>query len=182
MARNIFPRRFTDKCELFRLVKEKHDADGAESVLTAYLATKEISLTDDERITANALGAHKLSGKHTRDAEKEYRLRDSLLTPAFREHKKCVQFLKTALGGNARNLSEWSVSVTGANEVVYPTGFVDLSANLLDFIAKHESYATGTSPLTPFLLNNGYDLVRPDTRQVAKHLLGMLKNKTKKVK
>jgi hypothetical protein len=82
-----------------------------------------------------------------------------------------VQLLKKFYKNNIAKLGDWDVTVNG-NRIVYPVDFINRRLTVLAFIAKHNTYAAGTSPLTSFL-------AEPDNKvDIAKNLTDATNAKT----
>ncbi|MFI5218923.1 MAG: hypothetical protein ACHQNT_05485 [Bacteroidia bacterium] len=153
MARLIIPSEFILKTNLFALMKAKHTADGAGSILTPYLTENGINLVSDETRVTDAKTANTDFETFARDAEKLFKERNRLFAPVMKQHRKCVQFLKSLFKNNIGKLGDWGVTVNG-KKIVYPVKVEDQIAAVVTFIDKHLSFPAGTSPLEGFLTGN----------------------------
>ena len=95
MSRIIYPADYASQRTLFKLIKTKHDADGAGSVLIALLAQKNISLTADATAGNNADSQDASHSVQSKQAENFRQMRDLTFTPVFTHLKSEVQFLKS---------------------------------------------------------------------------------------
>jgi len=163
MARVNLSSVFDKVVTLFKKVFAKHTADGAASVLTAYLAEQTIVLADDETDVNTAVVANTEFDKKEKLMEEKSEERDDLFDPAFGEHKASVQFLKKFYRGNVTKLGEWTVTVDARGRVVYATDFSGKAAEVLSFIAHSDSLPPATNPLTKFLQQNEIDFVSNET-------------------
>lgn len=158
MARISFPSVFDKVVTLFKKVDAKDSADGASSAIKPFLTEQGIVLADDKTDVNNAVIAHTNFGEKEKLMEEKSELRDDLFKTPFKDHTGAVQFLKKLFRGNATKLGEWGQTVDGRGRVVYPSDFVGRVTAVSAFIDKHDSFAPGTSPLQPFLDENGIDL------------------------
>ncbi|MBI4946952.1 MAG: hypothetical protein HY840_11205 [Bacteroidetes bacterium] len=141
MARRNFPESFSEQKELLRLVKTKHDADGAGSVLSALLVQKNINLNDDTT-ASNTAATHDANQKQfMRDAEEQVQLRDLKFEPVFSNTRAEVQFLKSFYAPNVQLLGDWGVTVDNQNRINYPPDFISRAALVKDIAATHNNYA-----------------------------------------
>lgn len=161
MARLIFPEAFEDQRVLLGLVRAKHIADGAASVLTAYLAEQSINLNTDFA-TGNAAEINNTNAKaFARTAENNVEQRNLKFEPVMSHTRGEVQFLKAFYKPNYHTLGDWGVTVDGVSKIVYPPKFEDRVTLVRAIKTKHDSYAGATSPLAPYLtqqtINIGQD-------------------------
>jgi hypothetical protein len=77
-----------------------------------------------------------------------------------------VQFLKKLYRNSVATLGAWGVTVDADDRVVYPTDFVGRQAVVIAFIAKHNSFVPGTSPLQPYLDENAIPLATEKTAAI----------------
>ena len=151
MARLIFPEAFEDQRTLLGLVRAKHNADGAASVLTAYLAEQGINLNTDFT-TGNAAATDDANAKaDARKAENNVEQRNLRFEPVMSHTRGEVQFLKAFYKPNYHTLGDWGVTVDGVSKIVYPPKFEDRVTLVRAIKTKHDSYAGATSPLAPYL-------------------------------
>lgn len=150
MARLILPSRFADKAQLSKKMIAKHTADDTDSILTAFYAENEIAIGDDTETVEQAETVHTTFEQNGRDAEKLIIERDRVFDPIFAQHRRMVQHLKTFYSKNIGKLGDWGVNISG-RKIIYPTHVVDKMDAVTTFIDKHQTYASGTSPLTAFL-------------------------------
>ena len=78
MARINYPETFLRLIKLFFNIKARHDAQGADSPLIAFLAKQEIDLEADQTATNSAKTKDKLFDEKEREAEKLTMQRDKL--------------------------------------------------------------------------------------------------------
>ena len=163
MARINFPKRFAEKTSLQVKVKAKHDADALTSVLIPYIAEQGIDMTVDATATTNAVTANTNFQAAEKLSEELSQKRDNLFDKVFTDHEGEVQFLKKLFRNNVSKLGEWGVTVDNRGRIHYPPDFVSRAAALPTFITKHNSFPVGTSPLKPYLDENGISLVTNKT-------------------
>lgn len=158
MARVSYPIVFSDWIKLFKEFKLAYDALPFNNPLVQFLNHNAIDLNVLETAANEALEVNEEFKKSSKDAEKFTQERKKIFKPAFVEHRKCVQFLKSYYADNARKLGDWKVTVNNNNRVVYKSNFRELQQEIVGFITKHESYSSGTSPLQGFLDDNNINL------------------------
>lgn len=158
MARLIFPEAFEQQRELLKTVRAKHTADAGASVLIPYLTEKGINLDADFNNSADAETHHNLSKKHSRDAENHVQQRELKFNPVFSHTRSEVQFLKTFYKPNVQVLGDWGIPVDNNKRINYPPDFESRVLIVRAIKTKHDSYAGATSPLTPFLSQQGINL------------------------
>jgi hypothetical protein len=159
MSHINYPPEFAGMTELFKLLKEKHDADvlAGFSVLTLFLNEQSINLgNDDTDINAAIIANSKFSSKE-KEEERLRERRDRLFNPIFEQHRGMVQFLKRLYKGNVHRLGDWGVTVDGESLVVYPFNIIERKNIVVNFINKHNSYPPGTSPLEPYIAQYNID-------------------------
>lgn len=164
MARIVFPVRFADWIKLFKKVKAKDTADGPASIIKPFLTENGIVLADDSTDADNAVTADGDFSAAEKESEKQSKERDRLFKPVFKEHKMSVQFLKKFYAANIQKLGDWSVTVDNRGRIVYPVDFSGRQSAVLLFIAKHNSFPPGASPLITFLTENEIDLAANKTK------------------
>jgi hypothetical protein len=166
MSRIKFPNIFAGIVKLFRDAKTKHDAQAAPKTLTPFLDEEAIVLADDLTAVDDAVTANSAFDVAGKEAEKQTRTRDNLFDPVWNEHEGCVQALKKLYRSNPQKLGDWGVAVDGGGRISYPADFVGRQGRVAAFIAKHESFPVGTSPLEPYLVENEIDLAANKTKNV----------------
>src|SRR3982750_4344573 len=154
MARIVIPANFILRTELFKKVIDKDTADGAGSVIRGFMTENNIVLADDDTDVDAAIVIHKDFDKFDKASEKKTQDRNNLFDPVWEDHTTMVQLLKKFYKNNIAKLGDWDVEVNG-NKIVYPADFINRRLTVLAFIAQHNSYAAGTSPLTSFLAEPG---------------------------
>jgi len=106
-------------------------------------------------------------GKNERDEQRRYECnvemlreqRDTTFKCPWKNLKLCVQFLKALYAGEPRKLGDWSVTVNNKNKIVHPRKFSARAELVHRFIAKHNTFAPGTSPLE--ILQRAVDNAKP---------------------
>jgi hypothetical protein len=127
--------------------------------LIIFLSHNSIDLTNDDADADNALARHSAFNKHSRHAEMYREDRDLKMKQPWKHVRFCAAFLKALYPGSVRTLGEWSIEVNNKNKLVYPKKISQRIQLIKDFIAKHNSFAPGTSPLQIFLSVNDIDFV-----------------------
>lgn len=150
MARLILPVRFQNQAELSTKVNTKHLADGAGSILNAVIAENAIDMAADAVAVTAALASHKIFDEKGKFAEKMFGESKRLFTPVFKQHRRCVQNLKSFYAKNISKLGDFGVTVNG-KKIVYPTSVTQKMDAVVTFIDYHLGLPPGTSPLTNFL-------------------------------
>ncbi len=158
MSRLINPPEFSEKKKLFKSVLAKDTADGVASVIRIFLSEEGIVLADDDTDCDAADALNTEMEKLAKDAERDYKERDRIFDPIFKNHTDSVQFLKQLYISNPNKLGDWFVTVDGGNRVVYPPAFAERYLCVRKFIEKHNTYPGITSPLHQFLIENKIDL------------------------
>lgn len=157
MARIIFPEDFPTQKALAKLINDKHVADGAGSVITAFMAEQDIVLAD---VLTDAGAAEVLENDRAqlrRDSENNREKRDLTFLAHFNGMKNGVQVLKAHYKPAYHKLGDWSINVTGLSRIAYPQSFADREALVLAFYTKHLALPAGTSPLQPWVTENNVD-------------------------
>jgi len=158
MSRLISPVRFVDWTDLFKKMKAKHTADGAASILIAFLTENNIDLTLDENAVTAAEAFHILFDKKEKEAERIYEKRDVLFNPAWEEHTRCAQYLKKFHFKNIQKLGDYGITVNG-KKIVYPVDFDNRKIALVALADKHFSFVPVTdSPLHKFITDPENDI------------------------
>ena len=158
MGRLIFPETFEQQRTLLKLVRNKHIADGANSVIAALLIEKEIDLDADDKAGSKA-EKHDASQKlFMCNAENYVEMRDLKFNPVMERTRSQVQFMKSFYKPNVHKLGDWGITVDGTGKINYPPEFAKLVVIIRAIKTKHDSYSAGTSPLNPFLIQHNIDL------------------------
>ena len=158
MSRIVYPEAFNGQRTLFANIKEKHDADGAGSVLIAFLTQKFINLDDDETAGNDAFQADKLRLLKSKQSENYMQLRNIYIDPIASKMRGMIQFLKSFLKPNTDALGDWGVKVVGGKRIDFPNKFIDIVILFDNIKEKHDSYTTPASPLTAYLTLQGLDI------------------------
>lgn len=158
MARLIFPEAFDQVRELQRLIRAKHVADGGTSVLIPILTEKAINLDVDLNTMTDANGHNVLAKKFERESENHVQTRNLRFDVVMAHTRSEVQFLKAFYKPNVQALGDWGVPVDNGKKINYPPQFTELVKIVRAIKVKHESYAGATSPLTPFLTEQGINI------------------------
>jgi hypothetical protein len=171
MARLVISSNFILRTELFKKIIAKDTADGTASVIRAFMTENGIVLADDDTAVDDAILIHKDFDAFDKASEKKTKEFTNLFDPVWSDHTTMVQLLKKFYKNNIAKLGDWDVTVNG-NRIVYPVDFINRRLTVLAFIAKHNTYAAGTSPLTSFL-------AEPDNKvDIAKNLTDATNAKT----
>ncbi len=158
MARLLIPEDFANQLTLLNNIITKNTALGAASPLPAFLTQQNIDL-DDDLTAGNSAATHETSrALLSKQSENFNQLRDNRFNLPWKHVTGGVQFLKSFYRGNTAELGNWGITITGSNKVTYPAAFTSRLAIVNTFIEKHDSYAAGTSPLQPYLTEQGIDL------------------------
>jgi len=158
MARIIYPEDFIGQKTLFNLVKAKHDADGASSVLTAMLTQKGISMPYD-LAALNAADTYNTNYiQFYKDAEENRQQRDLRADPIFSGMRGVAQYLKSYYSPVTNMLGEWGIRVDNDNRIVYPSDFDSKLILAFAIKTKHDSFPGTTSPLYTYLTEQTIDL------------------------
>jgi hypothetical protein len=164
MARIVFPKTFPS---WIKLVKDANAFDIADPahILQPFLDEEGIVLADDAANADLAVTADTNFTINERLAETKTAERDNLFDTRFSQHRECVQFLKRLYRSNPHKLGDWSVTVDGADKIIYPVDFVAKTTAILKFIEKHFSYVSpAVSPLHAFLIENAIDLANNQSK------------------
>lgn len=162
MSRIIYPLQFLQQVILLGLIKAKHIADGASSVIKAFLTQHSINLTDDETAGIDASANEKARALLTKQAENFKELRDLKMKPVMKHIRKCAQNLKSFYAPNVHELGNWGITVDGEGRLVYPSDFNEQVTLFKNLKTKHDSFAPGTSPLETFLTQQKIDFTKDD--------------------
>jgi hypothetical protein len=109
--RIVYPEAFLRRTELFNTFKARHDALGAASPLTAYLAEHNIDLGADGAAATEAGAKNDLAKQAGRDAEELREGRDNLFNPVFDHVRSMGQYLKALYVKNPKELGHWGYTV-----------------------------------------------------------------------
>ena len=110
-GRMAYPSDFLRRAGLFNTFKARHDALGAASPLTPYLAEHNIDLTADGADTVKAETKHDQMQQAWMDAEELREDRDNLFNPVFENVRSIGQFLKALFVKNPKELGHWGYTV-----------------------------------------------------------------------
>lgn len=163
MARINYPQDFLAQQSLFYSIKTKNDADGVNSVLTAFMAQQNIDLDADATAAADAKTLDDNRILLSNQSENYTQLRNNAFNPVFARLKAEVQFLKSFYKGNVHTLGDWGITVTGDNRIVYPPSFEERLIVFNNFVAKHQSYPKGDSPLDPYIIQQNINVANDAT-------------------
>lgn len=163
MSRLVFPETFEQQHTLLGLVRTKHTLDGVGSVLTTFLAEKEIDLNADFTAATLAATHHASQKLFMRNAENNVEQRDLKFDPVFSRTRGEVQFLKMFLKPNVHRLGEWGITVDGKARIKYPANFAARVVIVRAIKTKHDSYPAARSPLLPYLTQHGINLTADAT-------------------
>jgi hypothetical protein len=158
MSRIVYPHQFSAQRKLFISIKQKHDADGPASSLHILLSENNIDLVADEAAGNNADSHHSTYEDLSRLAEQLSEERNNLFKPAWKNLQRSVQFLKALYPQNVRRLGDWTITVNQKDRIAYPRKFSQRAQMVVAFIAKHNSFPVGSSPLQIFLDENAINL------------------------
>jgi len=164
MARLMFPETFDGQRELLRLLRDKHIADGAASVLIPFLTEKAIDLDADFADGNTAQGHHNTMNSKTRGAEQGVQTRDSKFNPVFANTRGEIQFLKAFYKPNVAALGDWGATVDNGKRIKLPVKFADKVVLVRAIKTKHDSYPPDTSPLSPYLTEHTINLTTEETK------------------
>lgn len=158
MARIKIPTLLSLIVDLFNAVVLKDTADGSGSIIRPTMVENEIVLTTDQTTLNNAVDDNtnfliqeKLAVQLTGQRNQKY-------DPKMVFYKGCGQFLKGFYGKNFLSLSDWGFTILTGGKIVYSKNVKDNCDSIQTLITFHLSFATGTSPLLPFLTENNYDV------------------------
>ncbi len=163
MARLRIPETFAAQVTLLGLISAKHTADGAGSVLTAFLAQQAITLATDVTTGTSATTQEASRALLSRQAENYLQLRNIQFNPVMAHLRKEVQYLKSYYAPNFSTLGDWGVTVDAGGRINYPIDFVARTTLWTNFKAKHDSFTAPPSPLTVFLTQSGFSMTTDNT-------------------
>lgn len=158
MGRLRFPETYAGQVTLLGLVNAKHVADGAGSVLTAYLLQKGITLATDITTSTAANVQEASRALLERQGENYFQLRDIQIDPPVGHTRKGLQYLKQYYSPNVSELGNWGASVSNNRRINFPVDFVGRTTLWAAYKAKHDSFTTPVSPLAAFLTQNGFSM------------------------
>ncbi len=157
MGRIIYPDNFLLSRDLFVKVKAKDTLDGAASVIRPFMTEEAIVLATDNTAGTNADAEELLRNTKNKTAEIEREHRDHLWDPIDKRWQGEIQFLKKLFKSNPNKLGDWTIPLA-ANKINLPKEFINRTTIYTTFVAKHNTYAAGTSPLEPYLTENAINL------------------------
>jgi len=150
MSRIKFPNTFDKQRELLSLIRVKHIADGAGSVLISFFIQHKINL-DDDFAAGNAAATHDSNKNFSVLLAEKYRQgRDVKLDSVFIAMRRAMQMLKVLYKSNVRKLSDWGVEVNNKSKIKYSAIFENKVKLFRAIKAKHDSFPLGTSPLADY--------------------------------
>lgn len=168
MARLVLPSNFLASRTLFGLVRAKDTADGAGSVIRPFMTENGIVLADDATAGTDADTQEALRSSKSKSSEAQIELRDKLWGVIDKNWLGEIQFLKKLYRAAPHQLGDWGITVDG-NRINLPKDFINRVAVFDNFAAKHNSYAAGTSPLEPYLIENNITMATDEAnRNLAK--------------
>lgn len=158
MARLNIPEDFNSQVILLNNIIAQNTSLGADSPLTAFLIQQNI-VPDNDAATGTAAQSHNSSRSLLKKQSENHRqLRNNYFTTPWAHLTGSVQFLKTFYRGNTKELGNWGITITDSGRVNYPAAFIQRRAVFIAFVAKHKSYAAGSSPLQPYLTQQNINL------------------------
>ena len=166
MPHIIFPTGVYNVKQLLISVNKKHTDDGNSSVLNVYLKTNSIDLNEDELTTNQAETIDNTRMFLYKQGRNYIELRDLDINYVITNLREEVQYLKSIYKDNPKELGNWGIMVEGTNKIVYPSSFEGITTTIKTFLAKHNDFPVGTSPLTDFLVKNNIN-VSADTLSVS---------------
>lgn len=158
MARINYPSIFSGWVKLFKEVKVQVLALVTPNPIDNFLTEESINLTADETDVNNAVIANDVFGVQEKLMEEKTEQANNLFKTPWDDHQKCVQFLKKLYRSAVHKLGDWGVTIDAGNRVKYPADFAGRKKCVTDLIAKHNTFPVGTSPLQPFLDEDGITL------------------------
>ena len=158
MARIVYPDNFASEQTLFTSILQHNTESGKNSPLDAFFKQQGIDIDELQAAAGNAADMEKQRLALKRDSENNTQQRDTNMKDAWKHLQDEVQFLKGFFKGNERNLGEWGITVDGKNKIVYPPSFAARAQLIQDFIAKHQSYPKGESPLQLYISQHNIDV------------------------
>ena len=107
----VYPSKFTQRHEIVMALLNKHASDGVDSLLTPFVAKKNIDVEALTQHAADALDADKMSEANALLAERQTELRNKLWNPVWAHTKDITDFLSGLNTGSKKALGEWGVVV-----------------------------------------------------------------------
>jgi len=160
MSRVIKTTNFTGQSSNFSVMYEKHTTDDKNSVLNHFLEENEIDLTADQLLEVSAL-LHERNRQHILDIQgKQQQLVVNYLSIPWKEMLGAAQYLKKYYKDNVRSLVEWSIPITAAGKIKYPTDEAKKLELVDGFWSYHGSLPVGTSPLDEFIAAGSIDVAK----------------------
>ena len=159
MARIIIPDDFAGQQTLWTAILAQHKVLGSKSPLTVFAKQQKMDLAKLEAAIELAAAQDNNSKALKRESENETQLRDNELSVPWANLLGEVQYLKNFFAGNERELGDWGITVDGAhNRIVYPAGTAAQVKLIQTFLAKHNSYDPGESPLQWYIDEHEIDV------------------------
>lgn len=146
--------------DLLTDVKARHTFLGASSPITNILAEKGISLVADLS-TVDDAASHDHSASLFRKNAKAYgQVAANKAKPPMKVAGTVAQLIKSTNKKNLSVVGEWGFNITNSGKITLPTDAAACVQLFDDIIAKHNSYAPGTSPIAQYLIDKDIDLDR----------------------
>ncbi len=159
MARLTLPTDFFAQQQLLATVKAKHDADGASSPLTAYLALHGIDLAADTTAGNQAADFETTRQKRGRESEDFTEKRNNKFNPVMAHLRGCFGFLKSFYARNVSEAGLWGAPITTTGKISYPPKFLVRAEIFKALKAKYDSILPPTpNPLQAYLTQNEISL------------------------
>ena len=157
MARIVFPEDFTSQLTLLSNIVAQNNSITKGNPLTAFLAQQGIVLDDDVTAGNNAQTHETNRLLFSKQSENFRQLRDNNFAAPWKHLTGCVQFLKSFYKGNTKQLGDWGITITAGGKINYPPAFEDRVIIFNALQIKNDSYADGSSPLNPYLMQQEID-------------------------
>ncbi len=158
MARIVISEDFYSQLQLLSSVNTENTNLGADSPITAFLTQQGIVLSDDITAGNNAQTHETNRALFSRQSENYRQLRDNNFDAPWSHLTGGTQFLKSFYKGNTKELGNWGITITDSGKINYPPAFTDRVIVFNNFVARHNGFAPGTSPLQPYLAQQNIDL------------------------
>jgi hypothetical protein len=155
-----YPSKFPEWVQLFKIVKPAIEALPVPNAFTLFMAENNVSLVDDDAAVTAADAANDVANEKSRSSEEHTEAARLLMKRPKKNHRACCQNLKSIYRSHVRNLGEWGVTVNNKNKIVYSRKFDEHAIEVKALIAKHNTFAAGTSPLQPLIDEEGLDLAQ----------------------
>lgn len=153
MSRITYPISFLKQAILFDNIKAKHDADGANSPLTAFFLQQGIDIVADAAAVSDARQVNTQFEAIFNQSTDMTQDRNNFFDIVFVNYRLDAQYLKAFYKGNVRQLGAWGIPVDHAGQLNYPSDFRERTVLVKNLYAHHNSLGAA-SPLTVFLTEN----------------------------